>query len=139
MEAHGHLDLRWSDDVLYVEAFGPFNDEGARAAAEVYVKLIQNKEHATFSVIEILNPDSIGTPDTMNEVVRIWNFIGENGCKALALVFANQVQRQLAEQHLPKFGRAFGSQDGVRRAGVEELAAVVGERAAERIAARYGE
>jgi hypothetical protein len=109
MRAHGYLDLRWSDDVLYVEAFGPFNDEGAKAAGEAYIKLIQNKEHDNFSVIEILQPDSIGTPNTMNEVEKIWHFIRENGCKSLALVYSNEVQRSLAEEFLPEFGRLFSN------------------------------
>lgn len=115
MEAHGYLDLRWSDDVLYVEAFGPFNDEGAKKAAENYVDLIHNKAHATFSVIEILHHESIGTPDTMKEVVKIWNFIGENGCKALALVYANEVQRHLAKEFLPEFGKLFSSVEEARQ------------------------
>ncbi len=107
MWPHGHLELRWSENVLFVQAFGPFNDEGARLAAENYLDLIHNKLCTEFFVIEVLNEDSIGTPDTMKEVVKIWNFIGENGCAALALVYANEVQLALAEEFLPPFGRLF--------------------------------
>ncbi len=107
MDSHGRLDLKWSDDVLYVEGFGPFNDEGAKEAAQAYIDLIMNKECSTFSVIEILNETSIGTPATMNEVAKIWQFIADNGCVALALVYSNEIQRSLAEPFLPEFGRLF--------------------------------
>lgn len=109
MDPHGYLDLKWSNNVLYVQAFGPFNDEGAKAAADAYIDLIMNKQHPTFSVIEILNKDSIGTPDTMTEVAKIWSFIGEQGCNALALVYSNEVQRHLAQQFLPPFGKLFSN------------------------------
>ncbi len=107
MKAHGYLDLKWSDNVLYVRSFGPFNDEGAKEAADAYVKLINNKTCTQFSVIEILQDESLGTPDTMKEVSKIWNFNAENGCTALALVYANEIQRQLAEEFLPGFGKLF--------------------------------
>lgn len=111
MKAHGHLDLRWSGSVLYVEAFGPFNDEGAAAAAAAYAEIINNRKYLRFSVIEILRDNSLGTPDTMTEVMKVWKFIGENGCQALALVCANNVQRHLAESFLPTFGKVFSSLD----------------------------
>ncbi len=107
MQPHGHLDLKWSGNTLYVEAFGPFNDEGAKAAAEYYIDFLKNKECSTFSVIEILHADSIGTPDTMQEVSRIWNYIGEQGCTAFALVYVNEIQRKLAEEFIPPFGKLF--------------------------------
>lgn len=109
MEPHGYLKFTWVDDVLYLEAHGPFNDEGAKAAAEAYVELIHNRKHPTFSVVEVLENDSMGSPNTMAEVSRIWDFIGENGCVALALVYANEVQRILAEPYLPPFGKLFRS------------------------------
>lgn len=109
MKPHGYLDLKWSGDILFVEAFGPFNDEGAKEAADAYVDLILNRKSPTFSVIEILHDDSMGTPDTMTEVAKIWNFIRDNGCTALALIYANEVQRALAEQYIPEFGRLFSS------------------------------
>lgn len=109
MEPHGELKLEWSGDVLYVKPKGQFNDEGARKAANEYFDLIQNKSCDEFSVIEVLNEDSIGTPKTMEEVAKVWRFIGENGCVALALVYCNEVQRSLAEDYLPEFGRLFSS------------------------------
>lgn len=109
MKAHGHLDLTWSGNVLYVEAAGPFNDEGAKAAAEGYIELINNRKLEPFSVIEILHNDSVGPPDTMLEVSKVWNFIGERGCKHLAIVYSNEIQRHLAEEYLPDFGRLFSN------------------------------
>lgn len=107
MEPHGELRLEWSGNVLYVKPEGPFNDEGAQKAAREYFELIENRREAEFSVIEVLTDDAVGTPNTMDEVARVWRFIGEQGCVALALVYRNELQRSLAEAYLPEFGRLF--------------------------------
>ncbi len=107
MEPHGELRLEWSGNVLYVKPEGPFNDEGAQKAAREYFELIENRREAEFSVIEVLTDDAVGTPNTMDEVARVWRFIGEHGCVALALVYRNELQRSLAEAYLPEFGRLF--------------------------------
>lgn len=109
MEPHGELKLEWSGNILYVKPQGPFNDEGAQKAAREYFELIGNKTCNEFAVIEVLTEDSVGSPQTMDEVAKVWRFIGENGCMALALVYCNEVQRCLAEDFLPEFGRLFSS------------------------------
>ena len=107
MESHGYLSFKWSNNVLYVNAFGPFNDEGAKEAAEAYIKEVVNKKSLSFSVVELLDSESIGSPNTMNEVSKLWCFLGEHGCTSLGIIYSNDIQRSLAEKYLPIFGKLF--------------------------------
>ncbi|WP_440874914.1 hypothetical protein [Thalassotalea sp. PLHSN55] len=107
MHRHGYLELKWVNDTLYVTVFGPFNTEGAHEAAQQYITEIKKRNNRPFSVIEYLDNDSLGSPEVMKNVYKIWCLLGESGCKSLALVYANTVQRSLAEKYLPNFGNAF--------------------------------
>ena len=107
MDSHGYLDFKWLNNILYVEAFGPFNDEGAIEAAKAYMDAVNNRNCSTFSVAEILDSESLGSPNTMTEVAKLWTFLGENGCRSLAIIHSNDIQRALAEKFIPKFGKVF--------------------------------
>lgn len=107
MQEHGHLEFSWNESVLTVGVFGPFNEEGARAAAQAYLTAIANRPTEIFSVIECLDENSLGSPKTMIEVSQLWNFLGQNKCKSLAIIYANDLQRSLAQRHIPKFGKTF--------------------------------
>lgn len=107
MKNHGHIELNWQDNVLYVKVIGPFNIEGAAEAARIYKQEIQNKVVSPFSVIEYLDENSLGSPEVMKNVSVMWKLLAEHNCSALALVYANVVQRMLSDKYLPSFGKAF--------------------------------
>lgn len=109
MNAHGYLNFTWCDDILTVEAFGPFNNEGAVKAAQDYINAVAHKSTEKFVVLEVLDENSLGAPETMKEVVKLWYYLAEQGCVALALVFSNNIQHSLAEKGLPNFGKTFSN------------------------------
>jgi hypothetical protein len=43
----------------------------------------------------------------MLEVSQLWKFLGQNRCHSLAIFYSNDIQRSLAERHIPAFGKVF--------------------------------
>ncbi|WP_019615359.1 hypothetical protein [Psychromonas ossibalaenae] len=115
MDSHGYLDFKWFNDILYVKAFGPFNDEGSIEAAKAYIDVISNRSCVNYSVVEILTHESLGSPNTMKEVTKVWTFLGDNGCTSLAIIHSNAIQSTLAEKFIPKFGKVFNKLESAER------------------------
>jgi len=109
MRSYGHLTFTWSNDTLYVRAFGPFNEEGAANAANAYLSAIKDRSSTAFSVIEILDAESLGSEETLAEVGKLWNHLTDQGCIALAIVYHNKVQRSVARKYIPKYGNIFST------------------------------
>jgi len=122
MECHGRLEFTWQEDRLYVNAFGPFNDEGAAQAGKAYLDIIANKPVEHFAVVEVLDPESLGSPNTMGEVRKLWDFLGASGCYALALVYSNSVQHALAAEFMTPFGAVFADVASAERWVEQQLA-----------------
>jgi len=53
MNSHGHVKFTWKNSLLNVEAFGPFNEEGAIEASQKYLTQIANRECSNYSIIEV--------------------------------------------------------------------------------------
>lgn len=109
MNKHGTLNLFWKKNILYVEAFGPFNDEGAQQGVEDYIAVLVNRPDKCFSVIEILDNETLGSPDVLVELDKFWQSLSHYHCQALAIVYENTLQKQIAEKYLPSFGQVFDS------------------------------
>lgn len=107
MNSHGYLEFTWRNSVLYVEAFGPFNEEGAIEASKEYLNQIANTENSDYSIIEIWDEDSFGSPKAMETVAGMWNILSGNNCTSIAIVISNSVQRSLYEKLLPSNGHIF--------------------------------
>lgn len=111
MLAHGRIDLYWRDNILCVDAFGPFNDEGVTSAAAIYLDTIKHNDFEDFFVIETWDKDSFGSPSVYQVVDKNWAAFAAYGCKGLAVVVSDQIQKSLAERILPEIGQVFTSKD----------------------------
>lgn len=107
MKSHGRVKFHWDDEILYVEAFGPFNEEGIQKAANTYLDIISNRKTPLFSVIEIWDSDSLASPEEAQRVGKLWNSLSENGCRFFALVASTNIQGWLGKGILPDIGKIF--------------------------------
>ncbi len=105
-DSHGYLNFNWRDNTLYVKAFGPFNTEGMIEATNQYFEVINNNI-SSFSIIEVLNEDALGSPQVMENVGEFWKKLENYNCISLALIYVTDMQRAILEKHLPKCGKAF--------------------------------
>ncbi len=114
MKSHGYVEFSWESNILYVEAFGPFNEEGVMEAASEYLSTILNRTVSDFSVIEIWDEDSLGSPEALAYVEKLWEQLISNGCTSIALVVSNSLQRGVAEKFLPSIGKIFHKKEDAK-------------------------
>jgi hypothetical protein len=107
MDAHGYLKFKWVADILYVHAFGPFNEEGVAKATSEYIALISVKDSSSYSIIEVWDTESLGSPKVMSEVSKMWAFLLKNNCTFIAIVVSNSLQKAVCEKLLPSKGKVF--------------------------------
>ena len=103
MQGHGLIELNWQGNVLYVDAFGPFNEEGVVSCAQKYINEIKNKTCEQFYVIETWDKDSFGSPKVYEVVDKNWASFQAFGCLGIAVVVSDNLQKSLAEKVLPSF------------------------------------
>jgi hypothetical protein len=107
MDEHGKATFRWQNNILYTEAFGPFNEQGVRKAAMQYLYEIENRHLTPYSVIEIWDEYSLACPEGMKKVEQLWALLSYNQCSAFALVAYNATQASIASKLLPPIGKVF--------------------------------
>jgi hypothetical protein len=112
MNIHGYLEFKWDNSVLYVHAFGPFNEEGVTKASNEYLKLISDRVNSRYSIIEIWDEDSLGSPQVMAKVSEMWELLLKNNCVSIAVIVSNSLQQTLCEKLLPSKGRVFVNIEG---------------------------
>ncbi len=111
MQGHGKTLFNWDNNILYVEAFGPFNEEGIVDAADSYQNAIIDRTSDLFSIIEIWDAECLGSPQTISEVGKHWSILSRNGCISLAIVVANGVQKSIVKSRLPEIGKVFSDKE----------------------------
>ena len=111
MKGHGEVRFVWRKDVLFVEAFGPFNEVAVVQVAEAYLKQVEGQELESFSVVEVWDKNSLGSPEVMDKVGQFWHYLQGTNCSALCIVVDSGIQKRLCEKLLPSIGRVFLSQE----------------------------
>lgn len=111
MKIHGKTTFTWKNDVLYMETFGPFNEEGMVHTANEYQKTIVNKKCKSFCIIEIWDSETSTSPEGIQEMGKFWRTLQDSGCIALAVVASNNVQEWAAKSQLPVIGKIFQTQE----------------------------
>ena len=107
MNSHGYLKFIWKSNILNIEAFGPFNEEGVIDASQEYLKQVESIGSSNYSIIEVWDEDSLGSPLVMEKIANMWSIFIESNCTSIAIVISNSVQRSLCEKLLPINGRVF--------------------------------
>ena len=107
MKSHGNITLTWKGDILFVDAFGPFNEEGVISAGRQYLDAIHKRNGAKFSVIETWDEQSLSSPAGMQEAGKLWELLLAHNCQSIAIVVCNSLQRGLVAKMLPSIGTIF--------------------------------
>ncbi|MDN4503582.1 hypothetical protein QX776_14305 [Alteromonadaceae bacterium BrNp21-10] len=103
----GKVIFNWNDDILYVEAIGPFNAAQIHEAVVNYQIVISHSPVRQFKVIECWDDEALGPPDGLEEVGQNWCVLLTRGCIAIAIVVNNELQKMVAEKFLPAIGKVF--------------------------------
>ena len=107
MKGHGEVRFTWGKGILYLEAFGPFNEVAVVQVAEEYLKQVASLEQESFSVVEIWDKHSLGSPEVMGKVGQFWKYLQGTRCTALCVVVESGIQKRLCEKLLPPIGSVF--------------------------------
>ena len=107
MKIHGYVDFEWSNDVLVVKGYGPFNLEAVEKAERQYTEAINSRKVRCYGVLEIWDEDSLGSPEVMSRISDFWYELSSKKCNKLAILVTNQFQQKICEKLLPKLGRVF--------------------------------
>ena len=107
MNIHGYLEFTWVKSILYVKAYGPFNEEGAIKASNEYLNHISNRNDSKYSIIEIWDEHSLGSPKVMEKVASMWSLCFEYNCISIAIVVSNMVQEGVSKKLLPFQSKIF--------------------------------
>ncbi|TDF35423.1 hypothetical protein EYS14_18555 [Alteromonadaceae bacterium M269] len=94
---HGRIKLTWIDNILQLEGFGPFNEEGIVIALEdIQSKILHRPDSKkVWQRLDMLNYETIGSPKVMRVIGHsyLWSF--SHGCNAIATVYSNVIQKAM--------------------------------------------
>lgn len=100
MQPHGLIHLKWQNDILYIETQGPFNIEGIKIAGKHLTDVVENRTHASWRRLDIADDNALGDPEVMKVIAHGYLWGIENGCRAMALVYFNSLQKVLFEHFI---------------------------------------
>lgn len=97
MNEHGELRFYWQENTLRVSAKGPFNDEGMLSSSDNIKKAISKKNLLSWSRLEILDEETLGSPSVLGIVDELYTWYIDNGCNRIAIVVSNNLQQTIIE------------------------------------------
>lgn len=97
MNIHGEAKAYWEDDLLIVKPKGAFNLEGGFRLLKDMQAVIQKTGLPRWRRLEILDPETMGSPDVLDVVNGLFRWYDAHGCYAVAAVVTNGVQRYAFE------------------------------------------
>lgn len=100
LQPHGLINLVWEEDLLIIETQGPFNKEGITIAGKHLIESIIKRKSPSWRRLDITDDNALGDPEVMKSIAYgyLWGF--ENGCRAMALVYFNSLQKVLIENFI---------------------------------------
>ncbi|WP_448564629.1 hypothetical protein [Thalassotalea ganghwensis] len=101
MEAHGHIEIQWHNNIVSVTTHGPFNVEGISLAYQQLIENIEMKNLSHWYRIDYLDAETLGSPKVMRIIARSykWSFT-DQACQAMALSCATPMQLQMINQYI---------------------------------------
>jgi hypothetical protein len=107
MESHGKVLLRWQGNLLVALPKGPFNEEGGLKAINKLQQTVINKNAEYWLRLELWQDDALGSPEVMADAMKSFQWGTDRGCRAIAVVVANSLQRQILEKAQPENTKIF--------------------------------
>ena len=98
MQSHGNISIEWKQQLLIINAYGPFNEEGVLEIIDNLKQAILTKNIKSWIRLELWDLNTLGSPVVMNHVKEHFLWCEEQGCRATAVVVNNSLQRNLIEK-----------------------------------------
>lgn len=97
---HGSVKAHWDAQILTIHTQGPFNLEGIHQGGMLIRNAVKNRKHDQWLRLDIADNESLGEPGVIDAITSnyLWSF--KNGCKAMALVYCNSLQKALYDNFM---------------------------------------
>lgn len=105
----GKATFNWKDDILYVDTFGPFNENGIKSVAENYREVLNNRGGEPFFIIIKWDSETLASLESLPDIQNIGDNLENCGCIAFALIISKQIQIWISKKILPKIGKIFNN------------------------------
>lgn len=101
LAAHGHYELNFEDNILYVEAQGPFNKEVLanyhHDIETLITKITAENKHRKWALLAIFHGNSILTPEAESALIATAKYRAEHGMIASANIFKESIHTDLQQ------------------------------------------
>lgn len=101
-EPHGETHFKWQGDILIVNAVGPFNIEGVQASHQKLKEFVAAANKSTWYRLDYADDNTFGDLEVIRSIGKSFFWCFENGCKSIASVTSNSLQRTLFESFLAR-------------------------------------
>lgn len=99
--AHGHYQLNFENNILYVEAQGPFNKEVLanyhQDIERLITKITTENKNAKWALLAIFHGNSILTPEAESALITTAKYRAQHGMIASANIFKNSIHTDLQQ------------------------------------------
>lgn len=99
-EPHGMVQLKWQDDLMIISTQGPFNVEGIKQAGLAIRDSVTKQGLNSWIRMDITDDNALGDPEVISLIGRNYQWGFDNGCRAMALIYCNSLQKVLCEEFL---------------------------------------
>jgi len=94
---HGEYEIKVMDDLLFIDAQGPFNSEAVHDFQKsLHLATMTLENLPRWYQLAVLHEVSIFTPDAMDELFKVTQWRMTKGLAASAVVFVGTMSKQLS-------------------------------------------
>ena len=93
MGPHGQVETSWQNNILIVNAFGPFNIEGIQIASNQIKQAVAEKQFPVWHRVDYLDEATLGSPEVMKIIGRSYkwsNYLAS--CQTVAVYCSTLMQ-----------------------------------------------
>ncbi|GAA0810824.1 hypothetical protein KO495_07200 [Colwellia sp. D2M02] len=102
---HGQYTIEHQDNILIVDAAGPFNDETAKHYHQDITQLINELSGEAWGSLVTFHGNSIFTPDAEQQLIETTRYRQERGMIAIAVVITNSAYADIQQMQLQRIYR----------------------------------
>jgi uncharacterized protein YfkK (UPF0435 family) len=102
LSAHGSYSLNFENNILHVNAEGPFNEEVLKKYHQDMKKIVKKHNNKRWAALVVYNGNGIFTPDAETELIEVTKFRAKNGMIANASVLKESVHADLQQTQLTR-------------------------------------
>jgi len=114
LNLHGKVTLSWDKDLLIIEAFGPFNDEGLDYYNALIKNAINGRSCESWKRLEIWDNEVLGSPSVVDKCKAMHGWYDENRCVLSAVVVSNRIQEIILREKVNTSAHIFFSSEDAR-------------------------